>query len=114
MITAMALLRALAVAAIALVLLREADKGMWWHACQFRAIRRRADNDELYRRGVGARRFFVPTKIIPAALICIGVAWMTAVDQALAALFMAILGIIAFVAASGLDAYRTLYRLDGR
>ena len=107
----MALLRALGVAAIALVLLREADKGMWWHACQFRGIRRRADTDELYRTGVKARRFLVPTKMVPAALICIGVAWMTAVDQALGGLFITI---IAFITASTVDAYRTLYRLDGR
>src|SRR6266542_3453680 len=108
------LLRALGIAAIALIVLQQTDKVMWWHACQFRGIRKRADTEELYRTGAKARRFLVPTKIIPAALICIGLSWMTSVEGALGGLLTSLVGLIAFMTASMMDSLHTLWRLDGR
>jgi len=56
----------------------------------------------------------VPTKLFHAALVCIGVAWMTAVEGAFGGLLMSAIGIVGFMTASTMDAFRTLWRLDGR
>jgi hypothetical protein len=114
MLTATVLLRSLAVAAIVLVVLQQADRGIWWHLCQFRGIRKRLDTEQLYLAGKAANKFLVPTKVVPAVLASIAAGWMTAVDQAIGGLLLWAAAVIAFVIASALHAYKTLWQLNGR
>jgi hypothetical protein len=114
MISATALLRALAVAGIALLCLQQSDRGIWWYLCQFRGIRKRADTEQLYRAGLKANKFFVPTKVISAALASLAAGWMAATEHAIGGLLLFSVAAIAFVVASAVHGYKTLWQLDDR
>ncbi|NUQ18502.1 MAG: hypothetical protein HOP95_08640 [Sphingomonas sp.] len=106
------ILGGLGVAAITLLLLQQADRGIWYQTCLFRSIVTKGDASELNK--AHQNPFLVPTKILPALLAAVGAGWSFIAHGGLSGLALALFGIAVFSIASTIHAHRALRKLNLR